>query len=95
MADAPLAIVLEMVTTLIEDLFTTLGKIIGLFQNLLASVGIVSSVGGPVGFVIAVAVVAVVGYFIGKMVLGAGARLLILVPIGMVLAFLLVLGAVA
>lgn len=93
MPDGPLEIILEMVGVLVESTVNSLIRIINLFGQLLESVGLVAEVGGPLGLLLAVVIVGAVGFFIAKIFLGGGKRLLILLPIGVVVAFLILLGS--
>jgi len=93
MAESPVAVILEMISFLVQNTAKTMGGIIGLFGDLLGSLGVVSEVGGPLGFGLSVAILAVVGLFIAKILFGGGKKLIILIPVGIILVYLLVLGS--
>lgn len=92
--DSPLFVIFEMVVLIISNTISTFGGIIGLFGKLAESLGIVSSVGGPIGFVISVIILGTVGFFIAKLFLGGGKKLVILVPLAIIVLFLITLGSI-
>lgn len=94
MADAPLQIILEMVNTIIASTIMTFERIFALFGSLMESLGVVSSVGGPAGFAVSVLVIGIVGFFLLKFVFGVGKKLILLVIVGIVLMYVILLGAV-
>jgi hypothetical protein len=93
MPESPLSVIFQMVRLLIENTVSTFQGIFGLFGRLLESLGFISSAWGPAGFLVSVAVVGVVGFFIAKLLLGAGKKLIFLFIVGIILAYMLVLSA--
>lgn len=93
MVDSPLGIILQMITLLIDSIINTFKGIIALFGSLLESLGIVSEVGGPLGFGLSLIIIAAVGFFITKVFLGGGKKLIVLILVGLVLAYILLLSA--
>jgi len=94
MPESPVSIILQMVNFLIETTIRTFQGIFSLFGNLLESLGVVSEVGGPLGFGVSVVVIGVVGFFIAKILFGAGKKLILLVLIGIILVYILILGSI-
>lgn len=94
MPESPVSIILQMVNFLIETTIRTFQGIFGLFGSLLESLGVVSEVGGPLGFGVSVVVIGVVGFFIAKILFGAGKKLILLVLIGIILVYILILGSI-
>lgn len=91
--DSPLSIIANMVAMLVNNTIDTLMAIINMFGDLLASLGFVSEVGGPLGFVVSIIIIAVVGYFVARIVIGSGKKLIIMLIIAIVLIYVLVLSA--
>ncbi|MBI4181752.1 MAG: hypothetical protein HY520_02185 [Candidatus Aenigmarchaeota archaeon] len=94
MADAPLAIVLEMVAVLLESILDSFFRIMALYGSLLESLGLAAEVGGPLGLAVSVAVLGLVGFFVARMAFGEAKKFLLLFVAGAILAYLLILGAV-
>jgi len=93
MPESPLGIVLQMVAVLVDSIVDTFEKIILLFTKLLVTLGFVSEIGGPIAFVISVVILGLVGFFLARLFFGEGKKLLILIPLGMILLYLLLLGS--
>ena len=94
MVDAPLAIVLEMVAVLLESILDSFFRIMALYGSLLESLGIVAEIGGPLGFFLSIGLLALVGFFVARMLFGEAKQFILLFAVGAVLAYLLILGAV-
>lgn len=90
--DAPLAIILEMVRTVLVNTINTLGSLFGLFGSLLGSLVGIGGTGG-VGFVVAILVLALVLFFLGKFILGSWKTIAILFIVGLIIIWLLVAGS--
>jgi hypothetical protein len=88
MVDAPLDLIFEMVVTVLQNTVSTLFSLLGTLGDLFRSLGFVSSTGG-LGFMLAIVVLAVVLFFLGKFILKSGKLIITLFLIGMVLLFLL------
>ena len=69
MADAPLDIILDMISLLLQNTLNTLSSIFGLLMQLLGSLSAVSGT-GTLGIFLAFAVLAVVGIFLAKFFIG-------------------------
>ena len=95
MADSPFEIVFQMIQVLVTNTVSTLIRIVELFGSLVSSLGVASETGGPIVFIGSIALVSVVGFFIAKIVFGGGKRLLILIPLGIILFYLIILGIIA
>jgi len=93
MADSQLGIVMEIVNVLIDSTVGGFFRIMGLFGELLGSVGIATEVGGPLGFAVSVILIAVVAFFLVRVFLGSGKRMAILVLVGIILSYVILLGA--
>ena len=89
---SPLEIVLEMIMAIVQETITLLVRLFTLYGQLFQSVGVASNVGGPVGFLASMGLLAGVGYFVGKMILGGGKKLITLVVLGMIITFLIIAG---
>jgi len=94
MAESAVGAILELVVFLIETTVSTFQGIIERFGALVESLGVVSSVGGPVAFVVSLVIVGIVGFFLAKILFGAGIKLILLIVVALVLVYVLVLGAV-
>ncbi len=92
--DSPLGIILEMLSTLFSSTVSAMGKIFSLFGDLLASLGIVSEVGGPLGFGLSVVIIGAVGFFVAKFLFGGAVKLIILFLVVAVVAYVIILGSV-
>ena len=93
MADSPLLIVLEMIGLLIDNTMSTFTGIIGLFNELLGSLGIVTETGGLIGFGLSIILVGLVGFFIAKLIFGGAMKLVALIAAGLVIAYIILLSA--
>lgn len=88
MVESPLAVIFEMVFTILQNTVSTLMSLLGMMGSLFQSLGFVSSTGG-LGFVLSVIVLAVVLFFLTKFFLKSGKLIIMLFVIGLVLLFLL------
>ena len=89
MADAPLMVILQMVTLLIENTFSTLFSMLGLSGDLLSSLSLVASGGGLLGLIVAFVVILVAGFFLVKLFFGSAKTIAMLVFVGaLILAFI-------
>lgn len=85
MAGSTIGTLLEMIALIISNTISTLR---GLFSKLLelgGNLGIVSSLGGPAGAIMAIVILAVVIFLLGKFILGTGKVLIFLMIIGILL----------
>jgi hypothetical protein len=84
MVDAPLAVIFEIIVAVIQGAVSTLFSIFRLMADLFQSLSFVGSTGG-LGFFLAVIVMAVVLFFVGKFILKSGKMIIILFIIGILL----------
>ncbi len=90
MAEGPLFIILEMIQLLLENVLGTMLSLFGLLGELLGSLLVVIGVGGTLGLFLAVAILAVVGFFMAKFFFGSMKTVALLVMAGfLIIAFLL------
>lgn len=89
-----LSVILEMLNLVISNTLETFVGIIGLFGKLLASLGLVAEVGGPLGFGVSLIIIAAISYFIAKIFFGGSKRLLLLIPIAIILSYIILLGTI-
>ncbi len=71
MAEGPIYIILEMLTTLIEHTVETVLTLLGLSGSLLSSLSLVLNVGGGLGLFIVLVVLGAAGFFVVKFLLGS------------------------
>lgn len=90
--ESPLMIVLDMIGLIINSIVRTVGSLIGMFLELIGSLGFISAIGGGGVLVLSVIIIAVVVFFLGKFVFSAGKGLILLFMAGAVVVLLLVLG---
>lgn len=90
--ESPLVIIIEMIRLLIDNTIRTVLDLIGMFLNLLGSLGFISAIGGIGVLILAVIIIAVVVYFLGKFVFGAGKGIIFLFIAGVIVAAILLLG---
>jgi len=90
--ESPLLIILEMIMFLIESSVNALRTILGMFLDLIASLGFLSMVGGAGVFILSVIIVAVVVFFLGKFVAKSWKGILVLGLAGAVIIGLMLLG---
>ncbi len=90
--DAPLAIILEMVKVILSNTISTLVSLFQLFGNLSQTLAFIGSM-GPLGFALAALVLGLVLLFLGKFLLRSWKLLAILFIIGLVLIWMLTVGA--
>jgi len=95
MTEGPLIIILKMFSVLISSTVSTVSDIIGLAGDLLKSLFFVSSVGGALGFWIAVVVIFVAGFFLIKFFFSSFKTVAILSAVFIVLLILFILGLAA
>lgn len=84
MVDAPLTVIFEMVVTILQNAVSTLFSLFGMMGNLSNSLGFISGT-GSLGFVVAIVVMAVVLFFLGKFILKSGKLIIILFIVGFLL----------
>ena len=90
--DAPLVIILEMVRVIFSNTIGTLVNLGGLFGSLTQSLAFISGM-GALGFFVAAAVLGLVLFFLGKFFLKSWKLLAILFIAGLVILWVLALGA--
>ena len=95
MAEGPLIIIIKMFSLLITSTISTVSDIIRLAGELLKSLFFVSSVGGALGFWIAVVVILVAGFFLIKFFFSSFKTVAILTAVFIILLILLLLGLAA
>jgi ABC-type glycerol-3-phosphate transport system permease component len=83
--------ILEMIHTVITNTMGLLQQLFQLFYKLLVSLGFVSVVGGTAGVLLSVIILALVGYFLAKFVIGTGKGILLLFLVGLALAVVVML----
>jgi len=88
MVEAPLTVIFEMVQTILQNAVSTLSSLFGLLADLFQSLSFVGGTGG-LGFVLAIIVLAVVLFFLGKFILKSGKLIIILFVIGLILLLVL------
>jgi hypothetical protein len=88
MVEAPLSVIFEMVVTILQNAVSTLSALFGLLMDLFQSLSFVGSM-GSLGFVLAVVVLVVVLFFLGKFILKSGKMIIMLFVIGLVLLLVL------
>jgi hypothetical protein len=71
MAEGPIYIILDMLTTIIKNTVETVFTLLGLSGDLLSSLSVVLSVGGGLGLLIVLIVLGAVGFFVVKFLLGS------------------------
>ncbi|GEM_PF-6769141 len=90
---SPVYTLLEMVWTLASNSVTTMIDVLTLFNRFIVEMlGVSSSLGGAYGIVASLAIIAIVGYFIARFIMGAEKTIIILIIVGLILLWLLVLG---
>jgi hypothetical protein len=92
MAEPVAWILYEMIALIIENTIGTLISLLRLFSQFTASLGIVMGSGFS-GFVLGFIILGVVCFLLAKFVFSSGKTILILVVAGIVLLFLIYLGA--
>lgn len=90
--ESPLVIIIEMIRILIVNAIKTINALIGMFLELLGSLGFVSAIGGLGVFILSVIIIALVVFFLGKFVFNAGKGVILLFIAGIIVALILVLG---
>ena len=90
--ESPLAIILGMIITVITGTIETLAILVQGFWELLASLAYISSL-SLLGLVVAIAIMAVVTFFMVKFFAGSGKLLIPLFMVGVVIIWLLILAA--
>ena len=94
MAESPVSIILQMILLLIKSTLDTLLGIVSLFGKLPASLGPISQALGPAGLGISVLIIGLVGFFTAKFFFRDAKKLIALIVIAFILAYLLILGAI-
>ena len=94
MTHSPIHIIFEMVAFLIQTIIATFQGIFQLFGSLLESLGIVASIGGPLGFSLSIFILFVVGYLVGRFLFGGAQKLLFLFIAMIFLIYIMLLGAI-
>lgn len=90
---SPVYTLLEMVWTLTSNSVTTIIDVLVLFNRFITEMlGVSSSLGGPYGLAASVLIIAVVGYFIARFIMGAEKTIIVLIIVGLILLWLMVLG---
>lgn len=88
MAGSPLAVIFEMVVTVLQNSISTLQSLFGMSGDLFSSVGFMGSI-NPLGMVMGVVILAVVLFFLGKFFLKSMKFIIMLFIIGIILLFIL------
>ena len=88
MAESPLAVIFEMVVTVLQNSVSTLQSLFGMSGELFTSVGFMGSI-NPLGLVLGAIILVVVLFFLGKFVLKSIKFIIILFIIGLILLFVL------
>ncbi len=89
---SPVYTLLEMVWALTSNSVTTIIELITLFSRFINELFSISAAGGPIGIMASVAIIAIVGFFIARFIMGAQKTIIILIIVGLILLWLLVLG---
>lgn len=71
MAEGPIFVILEMIQLVIANAINTLIDLFGMAGRLLASLLLVSAVGGTLGIVLAAIILGIVGFFLVKFFTGS------------------------
>jgi hypothetical protein len=90
MADSLLSVIVEMVLTILQNAVDTIGSLWGLLLKLLGVAGGVSAT-GTTGFLVAMGVLFIVLFFLGKFVLKSAKTIIILLLLGAALLAVLFL----
>ncbi len=90
--ESPLIIIIEMIKFLIGSGIKAINTLLGMFLNLLGSLGFISAIGGIGVLILSVIIIAVVVFFLGKFVFSAGKGVIFLFIAGIIVVFLLLLG---
>ncbi len=88
MVEAPLTVIFEMVVMVFQNAVSTIFGLFGMMGNLSQSLSFISGT-GSLGLILAVVVMAVVLFFVGKFVLKSGKLIIILFIIGLVMLTLM------
>ena len=88
MAGSTIGTLLEMIKAIISGALGTLQSLFGLFGDLGGNLDIVSRLGGPVGMIMAVVILAIVVFLFGKFVLGTGKIVIFLAAVGLLILLL-------
>jgi hypothetical protein len=91
MADAPLTIILEMISLLIQHTINTFKGIFSLLLELFGSLSAVSTA-GTLGLLVAYGVLALVGFFLAKFFFGSVKKVLVLLSVGFLVLMLIIFG---
>jgi hypothetical protein len=75
--DAPLAIIFEMIKTVLTNIIGTTGSLLNLFGDLSLSLGAIAGM-GTTGFLVAVLVLGIVLFFLGKFLLKSWKTIILL-----------------
>jgi hypothetical protein len=90
MAEGPLFVILDMIQLVLGNAVSTLIDLFGMAGRLLGSLLLVSAVGGTLGIVLAVIVLAVAGFFLAKFFMGSMRTIILLiVSVFLIMLFLL------
>jgi hypothetical protein len=92
MVDAPLTVIFEMVTMVLQNTVSTLFNLFGMMGNLSSSLFFIGNT-GILGLSVAIIVMVVVLFFVGKFVLKSGKLIIILFIIGFLLLMVMFSGA--
>jgi hypothetical protein len=90
--DAPLAIILEMVKTVLSNTMGTLVSLFQLFGGLAQSLAFIGGM-GPLGFAMAALVLGAVLFFLGRFFLRSWKLMALLFMAGLVMIWMLMIGA--
>ena len=91
MAEGPIFVILAMVKLIAENTVATILSLLKLSGNLLSSLSVVSAVGGWLGMIIVLVILAAAGFFVAKFMFGSMKTLAVLMLVGLgILAFLFI-----
>ncbi len=85
MAEAPIAIILNMIYTVVGSAGSLIVQLLGMFFDLMDSMGAVAAVGGSVGLFLAIGVLLLVGFFVLKFIFATGKSIIFLGLAGLLL----------
>ncbi len=91
MAEGPIFVMLDMISLILENTIGTILSLMGLGGNLIESLSGVLGVGGGLGLIIVIVILAAVGFFVVKFIFGSMKTIAMLMLGGLaILAFLFI-----
>lgn len=91
MAGSTIDTLIEIVVFLLDDIAKTIAGLFGLLGELGGNLDLVSKLGGPLGVVIAIIILAIVVYLLGRFILGTGKMFIFLAAVGLLLVLAVIL----